>query len=42
VQQLLAAKQALKLDGFLKKLDRYSVVVVTDFFTIVLCPELWS
>lgn len=30
VQQLLAAKQALKLDGFLKKLDRYSVVVLDD------------
>src|SRR5208337_3367281 len=30
VQQLLAAKQALKLDGLLKKLDRYSVVVLDD------------
>jgi DNA replication protein DnaC len=30
VQQLLVAKQALKLDGFLKKLDRYSVVVLDD------------
>ena len=30
VQQLLLAKQALKLDGFLKKLDRYSVVVLDD------------
>src|SRR5208337_3122032 len=30
VQQLLAAKQALKLDGLLKKLDRYSVVVIDD------------
>jgi DNA replication protein DnaC len=30
VQQLLVAKQALKLDGFLKKLDRYAVVVLDD------------
>lgn len=30
VQQLLAAKQALKLDGLLKKLDRYSVVFLDD------------
>jgi DNA replication protein DnaC len=30
VQQLLLAKQALKLDGFLKKLDRYAVVVLDD------------
>ena len=30
VQQLLAAKQALKLEGLLKKLDRYSVVVLDD------------
>ena len=30
VQQLLAAKQALKLDGLLKKLDRYAVVVLDD------------
>jgi len=30
VQQLLVAKQALKLDGLLKKLDRYSVVVLDD------------
>ena len=30
VQQLLVAKQALKLDAFLKKLDRYSVVVLDD------------
>jgi len=30
VQQLLAAKQALKLDAFLKKLDRYAVVVLDD------------
>lgn len=30
VQQLLAAKQALKLDALLKKLDRYSVVFLDD------------
>ena len=30
VQQLLAAKQALKLDGLLKRLDRYSVVFLDD------------
>ena len=30
VQQLLAAKQALKLDALLKKLDRYAVVVLDD------------
>lgn len=30
VQQLLAAKQALKLDWLLKKLDRYAVVVLDD------------
>ena len=30
VQQLLAAKQALKLEALLKKLDRYSVVVLDD------------
>lgn len=30
VQQLLAAKQALKLEALLKKLDRYAVVVLDD------------
>ena len=30
VQQLLAAKQALKLDALLKKLDRYAVVFLDD------------
>ena len=30
VQQLLAAKQALRLDGLLKKLDRYAVVALDD------------
>lgn len=30
VQQLLAAKQALRLEGMLKKLDRYAVVVLDD------------
>ena len=30
VQQLLAAKQALRLDALLKRLDRYAVVVLDD------------
>lgn len=30
VQQLLAAKQALRLEGLLKKLDRYAVVALDD------------
>jgi len=30
VQQLLAAKQALRLESLLKKLDRYPVIAIDD------------